>query len=85
MNEERTMLLRRIQICDFAMNDAALFLDVNPNDQMALGYFKKYNDMRKQAADEYISKYGPLAHADYDGGERWKWVDSPWPWQNEEA
>lgn len=82
---EREMLLKRIQICDFALNDTALFLDNNPDNEMALGYYKKYNDIRNQAAAEYVNKYGPLTHSDYDGGERWKWVDdTPWPWQTEE-
>lgn len=84
MNNERTMLLRRIQICDFAMNDAALFLDINPEDKIALNYYKKYNNLRKEAADEYVNRFGPLKRGDYDGGERWKWTDTPWPWQNEE-
>lgn len=82
---EREMLLRQIQICDFAMNDAALFLNVNPNDEMALAYYKKHNDMRKDYAAQYTQKFGPIRRGDYDGGERWKWVDGPWPWQNEEA
>lgn len=82
---EREKLLRNIQICDFAMNDAALFLDVNPEDAMALAFYKKHRDMRKGYADEFTKKYGPIARSDYDGGERWKWIDSPWPWQNEEA
>ncbi|GHU81754.1 spore coat protein CotJB [Clostridia bacterium] len=85
MNEERELLLRRIQICDFALNDAALFLDVHPEDKMALGYYKKYSDLKKEAAGEYTGKFGPLKQSDYDGGARWKWVDTPWPWQNEEA
>lgn len=81
---EREVLLKRIQVCDFALNDAALYLDVNPEDQMALAYYKKYMDMRAKAVEEYVPKYGPISHGDYDGGPRWKWVDGPWPWQNKE-
>lgn len=82
---ERNMLLKRIQICDFALNDAALFLDVNPDDQAALAYYKKYQALREKAVTEYVAKYGPLARNDYDGGPRWKWTDNPWPWHLEEV
>jgi spore coat protein JB len=82
---EREKLLRSIQICDFVMNDAALFLDVNPQDAMALATYKKYRDMRNAYAADHAAKYGPLAQSEYDGGERWEWVDEPWPWQSEEA
>lgn len=82
---DREMLLKRLQVCDFALNDAALFLDVNPEDEQALAYYKKYQAMREQAHKDYVAKYGPIKHNDYDGGPRWTWVDNPWPWQNEEV
>lgn len=82
---EREVLLKRVQVCDFALNDAALFLDTHPEDPDALAFYKKYLDMRKKAAEDYTAKYGPLRKSDYDGGPRWTWVDGPWPWQNEEA
>ena len=78
----RRVLLNRIQICDFALNDVALFLDTHPDNQMALAFYKKHLEMRKQAHDEYVEKYGPITRMDYDGGARWNWVDSPWPWEN---
>lgn len=81
---EREYLLKRVQVCDFALNDCALYLDNNPEDAMALEYYRKYSEMRRQAAADYISRFGPLSHGDYDGGPRWKWVDGPWPWQNTE-
>lgn len=82
---EREILLKRVQVCDFALNDAALFLDTHPDDQEALRFYKKYLDMRKEASKAFTSKYGPLTKPDYDGGSRWVWVDEPWPWQNEEV
>jgi len=84
MADERTVLLNRIQVCDFALNDAALYLDINPDDQTALEYFKKYSAMRNEAANIFVAKYGPLTRADYSGEGSWKWVDGPWPWQKQE-
>lgn len=82
---ERELLLKRVQVCDFALNDAALFLDTHPDDQEALRFYKKHLDMRKEASKEFTSKYGPLTKSDYDSGNRWLWVDGLWPWQNEEV
>lgn len=81
---EREVLMKRIQVCDFALNDAALFLDSHPEDPMALAYYKKHQAMRREAVETYTSKFGPVSRDDYDGGPRWKWVDNPWPWQLEE-
>ena len=81
---EREVLLRRVQICDFALNDAALYLDTHPEDADALAFYKKYLDMRTGLVSDFESRFGPLTKGAYDGGPRWKWVDGPWPWQMEE-
>ena len=80
----REMLMKRIQVCDFVLIDTALFLDTHPEDPMALAYYKKHLELREKAVSEYTSKYGPVTKGDYDGGPRWTWVDNPWPWQLEE-
>lgn len=82
---DREVLLKRVQVCDFALNDAALFLDTHPYDKDALKFYQKHEVMREAAAKEYTSKYGPIARSDYDGSSHWAWVDGPWPWQNEEV
>jgi spore coat protein JB len=82
---EREALLKRVQACDFVLYDTALFLDTNPTNRQALAHYQKYQALRREAASQYTRKYGPLTHNDYDGGSRWDWVDSPWPWQRKEA
>lgn len=81
---ERSTLLQRVQICDFALNDAALYLDTHPQDPEALAFYAHHLNMRNGLAREFESRFGPITHAGYDGGERWTWVDGPWPWQSEE-
>ena len=81
---EREMLLRRVQVCDFALNDAVLFLDTHPDDAQALGFYKTHLEARKVAVRDFEEKFGPLTHGGYSGGPRWNWVDAPWPWQTEE-
>lgn len=80
----REMLLKQVQMYDFVLNDAALYLDTHPNDKNAQDYYKKHLQMRNSAANEYTAKYGPLLQHDFDGANSWRWVDSPWPWQLEE-
>ena len=83
MADNREMLLKRVQICDFILVETNEYLDTHPNDQAALDYFKKYNEMRRTAAKEFTEKYGPLNMWDFEGGNRWNWVDDPWPWEKQ--
>jgi len=81
-NTSREVLLHRVQICDFVLQEVALFLDSHPNNQEALEHFRKYCALQKAAKDEYTQKYGPLTRADAACGDRWTWVDNPGPWEN---
>ncbi len=80
----RQMLLKRVQVCDFVLLETNEFLDTHPDNAEALRYFKKYQDMRKDAVKEYEEKYGPLTAAGYCGyTNRFTYVDNPWPWEVE--
>ena len=84
MNSEingREELMQKIHALSFAMTEAQLFLDTHPDCRDALTYFK---DMRAQldtAMTEYQNKYGPL-FAYMTVGDKWTWIDGPWPWQH---
>ena len=82
MDNERQVLLNRVQVCDFVLLETALFLDSHPDDQQALAHYRKHLEMRKAAAAAYVEQFGPLCQADLGDGARWDWVDGPWPWQN---
>lgn len=79
--DERETLLSRIMTCDFILNETGLFLDTHPDNEEALAFFKKHQDMRKTAADEYSEKFGMLSYGGYSGQQHWQWVDGPWPWE----
>lgn len=81
-SNDRMVLMNRIQICDFVLGELNLYLDTHPTCQEGLASYQKHMAMRKEAASQYVMKYGPITAADYDGGPRWKWVDDPWPWEN---
>ena len=78
---ERQKLLKRVQTCDFVLTETNLFLDTHPDNRAAIEHFNKYNNMKKQALMEYQMKYGPINARDYQYGDRFIYVDEPWPWE----
>lgn len=83
MNEKNT-LMKVIKQYDFALYELNLYLDTHPKCMNALAYFKKYQDLRRKAVDEYTHKYGPITADQTNTDEGWKWTNAPWPWQKED-
>lgn len=67
----------------FAMHDAALFLNTHPENGAALRYYNKMRDLRDQAQKVYNKHFGMLQTCDGCEGNRWTWIDGPWPWEGE--
>ena len=82
MNEQKK-LFRMIQNESFAVYETALYLDGHPGSRRALEYFNKHNSRLAELTEKYENKYGPLTFKGNDSSDRWKWVDSPWPWEYE--
>ena len=80
---ERQRLLKRLQVCEFTLDDVRLYLDSHPCDRSALEYYKKHLEMRNKAYQDYIEKFGPLMANDCINTEKWTWVEEPWPWEKE--
>ncbi len=80
---ERQRLLKRLQVCEFTLDDVRLYLDSHPCDHAALEYYKKHLEMRNKAYQDYIEKFGPLMANDCINTEKWTWVEEPWPWEKE--
>jgi len=76
----RRTLLDRVQMYEFALVEANLFLDSHPDDQEALKYYSKYAGLLQEAKAAYEKQFGSLTPAVADGATRWSWVDDPWPW-----
>lgn len=81
--DSRTELLRKIQIIEFVMYDAALYLDTHPCDEKALDYFHYYRDMKEKAVAEFAACYGPLTMDTVESKNKWTWIEHPWPWEAE--
>ncbi len=79
---DRQKALRRLQMEDFAMRDAQLFLDSNPNDAQALSYFATHKAEKEEALRAYEAQYGPIRYEN-NTGDYWQWTEGPWPWESE--
>ena len=76
----RRTLLDRVQMYEFAVIEANLYLDTHPQDQDALKYHDKYANLLEQAKAEYEKQFGALNPMKANNSARWSWVDDPWPW-----
>ena len=76
--------LERVQMMDFALHEAALFLDNHPKDTEALKYFRYYQELAEDAKARFETKFGPLQYQDQKNVDDWQWAKGPWPWECEE-
>ncbi|MEG1448680.1 MAG: spore coat protein CotJB [Oscillospiraceae bacterium] len=74
-------LLRQIQMYDFLVVEARLFLDTHPKNKQAIAYFNKYLGKRKEAEAQYAEKFGPILDSDFSDENSFRWVEEPWPWE----
>lgn len=74
-------LLRKIQMYDFALQEAILYLNSHPKDCHAMAYYKKFQELYQQAVDEYEQCVTPLTNRT-NQGEDWQYIDGPWPWES---
>ena len=83
----REKLMREINEVSFAVNDIHLFLDTHLCDEKALAYYEGVVERRKKLMNEYARTYGPLTINDavLSGGDTWKWMEQPFPWEKEGA
>ncbi len=82
---KREEMLLDIMMLSFAINDLNLYLDLNPNDEEMLKNFKDLVEISCQKEMEFVKMYGPLELIDSDSIKDFKWINDPWPWQNEKG
>ena len=81
MNKES--LMNEIMAVEFAIYDLNLYLDTHPNDCKMIGVFNNCVTKAKELREEYQQKYGPIVAGTYVSGTPWKWINNPWPWDND--
>lgn len=73
-------LLEQLQIYDFALQEAALFLNSHPEDANALNYYHIVQDASKQLRNQYQAQYGPFSNRENDEN-KWMYINGKWPWE----
>lgn len=76
--EELMMLVMKYQL---AVLDTALYLDTHPNDPIALVKHNEYSTKLNQYKAKYSEKFGPFDSYTPDMASTWRYIDSPWPWE----
>lgn len=80
---EREMLLKKLAAYSFASYDLHLFLDTHPNDSLNAKKLQEYRDKALELRKEYEENFGALLISQ-ESGNRWAWIQSPWPWEVKE-
>lgn len=80
----KAQLKRRIFELDFALHELVLFLDSHPTNQKAMELMEEYREKRKELIKTYENNFGPfiMMPRDVPRNECWKWLEGPWPWEN---
>lgn len=81
---DREILLKKLSSYQFMMDDLQLYLDTHPNDTQTLAKIKELTEMFEPLRKTFEAKYGPLFNDDTQKN-KWTWINSPWPWENEEV
>jgi len=69
-----------LQTLAFMVQELALYLDTHSDDKEALELYKNYQQILHKCKMEY-SEERPLTHATPTKGDRYRWLDDPWPWE----
>jgi len=81
MNEELKWQ-RMIHAYDFAILEIEMYLDTHPADKAAMKLRHSYRHKRAHLVKEYCQRFGNYTvTVDSVMGEKWTWIDDPWPWE----
>ena len=69
-----------LQVLGFAIHELALYLDTHPEDKEALELYRDYQKIYHKGMIEY-NDHCPLKHGMPTQGDRYRWLDDPWPWE----
>ena len=79
-NEQPITPRTELQTLGFVLQELALYLDTHPDDKEALEVYHNYQTMYHKGMMEY-NEESPLKHGLPAKGDRYRWLDDPWPWE----
>ena len=71
----------RLQTLMFVLQELALYLDTHRDDREALEMYQNYQQMYHECMMEYNKNHRPTNHRTPTHGDRYAWLDDPWPWE----
>ena len=74
--------MRQVQMAQFALIEANLYLDTHPCEGEAIKALEYYAEKLASAVKNYENECGMLRVESLDGGE-FDWVKTPFPWETE--
>ena len=69
-----------LQTAAFLIQELALYLDTHPKDKEALALYQAYQKAYHKAMMDY-NENAPIKHGLPTQGDRYRWLDDPWPWE----
>ena len=66
---ERECLMQNVREAAFALIDIGLYLDSHPEDEQALDYYNKYQEINKEVRREYEKNFGGPGYAAHGPGK----------------
>ena len=79
--EKNNSPVNELQTLAFAIQELALYLDTHPEDSEAVELYRSYQNVYRQCAELFAKECGPLNHRNPATGQRYQWLDDPWPWE----
>lgn len=81
---DKEKLLKELMNYDFVVYELVLYLDTHPHDAKALEMYKSVSEKARELKEEFESRYGALSSDVVKNLQHWTWINSPWPWENQE-
>lgn len=72
--------MHELQALAFAIQELALYLDTHREDREALELYRAYQDLYDKGARAFAKQFGPLNHSQETTGDKYQWLENPWPW-----
>ena len=79
--DNKDEMLQKIKEYNFSVIELALYLNTHPKDEKALYLHNRYSKELEELKEKYQKVYGPLTI--YYPSDRWNWVKTPWPWEDQ--
>lgn len=77
--------LAELQALEFVLVELGLYLDTHQDDHEAFALFRQYAALENEARARYEAMYGPLTQSAAAAGDKYAWLQDPWPWNFREG